>query len=121
MTGADTITLLNQDGEIVDKIKKRIQNEPNLSHINILIEIMESLEDSVGGASKKAKAIVIYEKVLVDLDMHVEEDKLVDQTIDIVVDLTKGKYNINKIKRVGLSCLPNLFHCLPSLFRSCKK
>lgn len=124
MSGGDTVTLIktNVDSEVVEKIKKRIQSEPDLSHINILIEIMESMEEisTEEGTNKKEKAIAIYDTVLKDLDMYVDDDKLVDKTIDIVVDLTKGKYNINKIKKVGLSCLPNLFQCVSGLLQKRK-
>lgn len=112
-----------EDSRIIDKIKKRIQDEPTLSHMNILIEIMEEIDEHKG-SDKKERAIAIYETVLKSLELYVEEDKLVDSTIDIVIDLTKGKYNINKIKKTGASCLPHLVKlrstCLPfvsSLFK----
>ncbi len=113
-----------QDSHIIDKIKKRIQEEPTLSHMNILVEIMEEIDENKG-SDKKERAVLIYETVLKSLELYVEEDKLVDSTIDIIVDLTKGKYNINNIKKTGASCLPHVVKlrtsCLPFFLSMFKK
>lgn len=99
------------DDELVHKIKTIIRNNPTITHINILISIMENMETlKVNGSTKKQLTISVYEKVLRDMDMYIEENDLVEQTIDIIVSLTRGKYNINQ-KASLLHCLYALKNC----------
>mgnify|MGYP000040915313 CR=1 FL=1 len=53
-----------------------------------------------------------------------DNEDLVNESIDIIIDLTKGKFDINRVAKCSANCVPKLISCFPrvaSIFKCCKK
>ncbi len=98
---------------------KLIKPENIMIYVKYAMEIAELT--SLKGAEQKQLVIDLIRKIVKDSSLSVEHESIcldfiesgtLSQTIDIIVDATKGRLGINKptalIKRVLLCCLPFL-------------
>jgi len=102
--------------EILNKVKYLL-NDTNLTLTNlhiILKIIMEIIEETpLKGKDQKKYAIAILREIIDEKVYGSEEAMLlllidngtIENLIDLIVDATKGKLNINAIKTTTLGCL----------------
>ncbi len=112
----------------LSKVKEKVSAisiRPNTLHLIIKYVMEEVEETSAKGEEQKEMALKIIRALVVDLTEGADEDVLIklldDETIsnmiDLIVDATKGKLNINAVANVGAGCFNN---CFPYLFSSNK-
>ena len=98
---------------------KLIKPENIMIYVKYAMELVELT--NLKGAEQKQMVIDIIRKIVKESNLSVENESIcldfiesgtLSQTIDIIVDATKGRIDINKptslIKRVLLCCLPFL-------------
>jgi hypothetical protein len=92
----------------------------------IIKHVMEEVEKTpVKGPEQKEIALKLIKALIIDLTENEDEkvllDLLNDGTIanfmDLIVDVSKGKININKISKVSIGCFKR---CYPYLCKSKK-
>lgn len=98
-----------------------IEVKPSTLHL-ILKYIMEEVEETpTKGSEQKEMALKLMRALIIDLT-HNEDEKVllalledgtISNLIDLIVDATKGKLNINAATKVGSGCINN---CIPYLF-----
>ena len=98
------------------------------STIHLIIKyVIEELDDTpLQGTEKKEVALHLIREIVVDLTDGEDEKKLlamlddgtISNLIDLIIDATKGKINVNAIASVGVGCVAT---CLPYCFPSLKK
>ena len=87
--------------------------------IKFVVLVMELVEDTdVKGKSQKDLVIYIVTQIINESQLTDEEKKLyftilnsnnTSNTIDLIVEASKGKLNLNKVKKTAFSCLLNCF------------
>jgi len=114
-------TTLNKVKEKVSAISIR----PSTLHL-IIKYVMEEVEKTpTKGAEQKEMALTLIRALVIDLTDGTDEEvllKLIDDNtvsnlIDLIVDATKGKININTVATVSSGCINS---CIPYLFSSRK-
>ncbi len=97
-----------QDAKLID-IPLSIKNLPNI--IKESIQIAE--KTGLAGDKKKKLAIKIVHDLITNSDLSVEEkdiflyivdNDMIEETIDVIIDATKHKLDINKSAKVGINC-----------------
>jgi len=98
------------------------------STIHLIIKyVIEELDGTeLKGAEKKEIGLKLIKELVKDLAEGEDEEILlkmindgtVGNLIDLIIDATKGKINVNAIAKVGVSCMTS---CLPYCFPSLKK
>ena len=98
------------------------------STIHLIIKyVIEELDNSeLKGAEKKEIALKLIREIIKDLTDGEDEKKLItmlddgtiSNLIDLIIDATKGKLNVNIIAETSISCIAK---CLPICFPSKKK
>tara|TARA_B100001758_G_C17981165_1_gene388201 strand:- start:138 stop:554 length:417 start_codon:yes stop_codon:yes gene_type:complete len=98
------------------------------STIHLIIKyVIEELDNSeLKGTEKKEMALKLIKEIIKDLTEGEDEKKLlsmledgtVSNLIDLIIDATKGKINVNVIAETSISCIAK---CLPICFPSLKK
>jgi hypothetical protein len=98
------------------------------STIHLIIKyVIEELDETpLQGTEKKEVALHLIREIVVDLTDGEDEKKLlamlddgtISNLIDLIIDATKGKINVNAIASVGVGCVST---CLPYCFPSLKK
>jgi hypothetical protein len=83
--------------------------------IKFVVLVMELVEDTdVKGKSQKDLVIYIVTQIINESQLADEEKKLyltilnsnnTSNTIDLIVEASKGKLNLNKVKKTAFSCL----------------
>tara|TARA_Y100000992_G_C21115365_1_gene419237 strand:+ start:22 stop:447 length:426 start_codon:yes stop_codon:yes gene_type:complete len=108
----------------LQKVKEKVSAisiTPSTLHL-IIKYVMEEVEETPAkGAEQKEMALKLIRALVVDLTKDADEEvllKLIDDNtvsnlIDLIVDATKGKLNINAVTKVGSGCVNN---CIPYLF-----
>ena len=95
------------------------------STLHLIIKyVMEEIEDThIKGAEQKEFALRLIKELVIDLTegedeqvlLHLLDDGTISNMIDLIVDATKGKLNINSLAKVGSGlfnrCIP---YCLKS-------
>ena len=111
------------------KVKEKVSAisiTPSTLHL-IIKYVMEEVEETpTKGAEQKEMALKLIRALVVDLTEGEDEEvllKLIDNNsvsnlIDLIVDATKGKLNINAVTKVTSGCI-NI--CIPYLFSGSKK
>lgn len=110
------------------KVKEKVSAisiRPSTLHLIIKYVIEEVEETPTKGAEQKEMALKIIRTLIVDLTEGADEEVLIklldDNTIsnliDLIIDATKGKLNINKIASVSSGCINS---CIPYLCPSRK-
>jgi hypothetical protein len=96
------------EGLIVDA-RKGMYPDPT----KVIVECIQYLERfrKLNGLERKDLALQLCGQILHRIT-GVDTTHTISSTIDIVVDLTKGKYDINKIEKCTTGCLGVLFKCL---------
>ena len=120
----------NEVKKILDSKNILVNSEKTLMEsVPLVIECVESLtNEELSGQEKKDLAIRVMLFLVDSCDIdddkknllrHLVEDGLLDITIDIIVDASKGTFEINRKTRIkGMKLLTKLFK---SLFESCKR
>ena len=98
------------------------------STIHLIIKyVIEELDNSeLKGTEKKEMALKLIKEIIKDLTEGEDEKKLltmledgtVSNLIDLIIDATKGKINVNMIAETSISCIAK---CVPICFPSLKK
>jgi len=119
----------NVDEELKNLLKQKalslLKEKLNVDKINesVLVKftaiVMELVEDtSVKGKDQKQLVIWVVNKIIDESDLTSDERKLyklivnsknTHDTIELIVDASKGKLKLNKVKKVGLNCLLSCF------------
>ena len=113
----------------LNKVKTKvsvISLRPSTLHLIIKYVIEEVEKTPAKGAEQKEMALTLIRALVIDLTEGADEEvllKLIDDNtisnlIDLIVDATKGKLNINAVASVSSGCINN---CIPYLFSSRKK
>ena len=98
---------------------------PAVLHL-IIKYVMESIEETpIKGAEQKEMALKLIRAIVVDFTNGEDEkvlrqlldDGTISNMIDLIVDATRGKLNINTITNVGVGCFNR---CIPYLFSTKK-
>tara|TARA_B100001093_G_scaffold475560_1_gene501214 strand:+ start:63 stop:509 length:447 start_codon:yes stop_codon:yes gene_type:complete len=112
----------------LNKVKEKVSAisiRPSTLHL-IIKYVMEEVEETPAkGAEQKEMALKLIRALVVDLTEGADEEvliKLIDDNtvsnlIDLIVDATKGKLNINAVATVSSGCINS---CIPYLFSSKK-
>tara|TARA_Y100000385_G_scaffold290553_2_gene364206 strand:- start:36 stop:518 length:483 start_codon:yes stop_codon:yes gene_type:complete len=108
----------------LNKVKEKVSLitiRPSTLHL-IIKYVMEEVEKTpTKGTEQKEMALKLIRALVVDLTENEDEkvllklldDGTISNMIDLIVDATKGKLNINTIAKVGAGCFNN---CFPYLF-----
>ena len=134
---SDNSSLINVNNKVVesnyqnllDKLKEKVLNiNIRASTIHLIIKyVMEEIEDTpYKGVEQKELALKLIRALIVDITENEDEkvllklldDGTIGNMIDLIVDATRGKLNINNVVQVGSGCLNS---CLPYLLSSKKK
>ena len=113
--------------EIITQIKEDFKDSVDKVETSDImfkvIKIMELIEKTkVKGADQKTLLIDILVEIYSDKNIPIGEEKRafvlsfiqndLPTTIDVIVDASKGKFDINKVEKVTTSCISLLFCCL---------
>ena len=131
--------VINKEEEIVKEtsifrnvteiLKKKLENvsiKPNTIHL-VIKYIMELVEDTpIKGVEQKEFALKVMRELFKDLTEGEDElvllklldDGSISNIIDLVVDATNGKLNVNTVIETSVGCINT---CLPYLTRKDKK
>lgn len=113
---------------VTEILKKKLENvsiKPNTIHL-VIKYIMELVEDTpIKGVEQKEFALKVMRELFKDLTEGEDElvllklldDGSISNIIDLVVDATNGKLNINTVIETSVSCIGT---CLPYLTRKSK-
>ena len=108
----------------LQKVKEKVSAisiTPSTLHL-IIKYVMEEVEETPAkGAEQKEMALKLIRALVIDLTEGADEEvllKLLDDNsisnlIDLIVDATKGKLNINAVTKVTSGCINK---CIPYLF-----
>jgi len=110
-------------------LKEKVSNiSIRASTLHLIIKyVMEQVEHTpLKGSEQKELALTLIKALIVDLTEGEDEVLLlqlldngaIGNMIDLIVDATKGKLDINTLAQVGSGCLNS---CLPYWFSSKKK
>lgn len=87
---------------------------PNILHL-LVKYVMEEVENQpIKGSEKKDLALKLIKNLIIDVPNKEDEETLlkllndgtISNIIDIIIDATKGKLNINKTIKIASSCFP---------------
>ena len=87
---------------------------PNTLHL-LIKYVMEEVENQpIKGSEQKDLALKLIKNLIIDVPDKEDEDTLlkllndgtISNIIDIIIDATKGKLNINKTIKIASSCFP---------------
>ena len=112
----------------LDVIKEKISVvDVRASTIHLIIKYaIEELDNSeLKGTEKKEVALKLIREIVKDLTEGEDEKKLlgmlddgtISNLIDLIIDATKGKINVNAITKVSVSCMSQ---CIPVFFSKLK-
>ena len=109
----------------LSKVKQKVSAisiRPSTLHL-IIKYVMEEVEETEAkGTEQKEIALKLIRALVVDLTEGADEevllklldDNTVSNLIDLIVDATKGKLNINAVTKVGSGCVNT---CVPYWFK----
>ena len=109
----------------LSKVKQKVSAisiRPSTLHL-IIKYVMEEVEETQAkGAEQKEIALKLIRALVIDLTEGADEevllklldDNTVSNLIDLIVDATKGKLNINAVTKVGSGCVNT---CVPYWFK----
>lgn len=124
-----TITNVNIFNASLGILKEKVSLiEIRGSTIHLIIKyVIEELDGTpLKGAEKKEMGLKLIKELVKDLAEGEDEEILlkmindgtIGNLIDLIIDATKGKINVNAIAKVSISCMTS---CLPYCFPSLKK
>ena len=109
----------------LSKVKQKVSAisiRPSTLHL-IIKYVMEEVEETEAkGTEQKEIALKLIRALVIDLTEGADEevllklldDNTVSNLIDVIVDATKGKLNINAVTKVGSGCVNT---CVPYWFK----
>ena len=109
----------------LSKVKQKVSAisiRPSTLHL-IIKYVMEEVEETEAkGTEQKEIALKLIRALVIDLTEGADEevllklldDNTVSNLIDLIVDATKGKLNINAVTKVGSGCVNT---CVPYWFK----
>lgn len=112
----------------LEKIKEKVSLitiRPSTLYL-IIKYVMEEVEKTpVKGPEQKEMALKLIKALIIDLTenkdeevlLHLLNDGTIGNLMDLIVDVSKGKININKISKVSIGCFKR---CYPYLCKSKK-
>ena len=112
--------------EIVKGKLSVVTIRPSTIHL-IIKYVIEELEDTpLEGTEKKEIGLQLMRELIIDLTEGTDEEQLlkllddgtISNLIDLIIDATKGKINVNMIAGTSISCIAK---CVPICFPSLKK
>lgn len=120
-----SVTVPEDEENYLESLLKTLKEK--LSHVKIRADtlhliikyVMELIEDTpIKGIEQKEMALKLIHSLIIDLTENDDEEVLlslynsgtIGNMIDLIVDATKGKLNINVALDVGVGCVSN---CLP--------
>ena len=109
----------------LSKVKQKVSAisiRPSTLHLIIKYVIEEVEETEAKGTEQKEIALKLIRALVIDLTEGADEevllklldDNTVSNLIDLIVDATKGKLNINAVTKVGSGCVNT---CVPYWFK----
>merc|ERR1712039_803121 len=109
--------------EIVKGKLSVVTIRPSTIHL-IIKYVIEELEDTpLEGTEKKEIGLQLMRELIIDLTEGTDEEQLlkllddgtISNLIDLIIDATKGKLNVNALANVGIGCSKTcLPYCLPN-------
>ena len=124
----ETINIKNIFEQTLNIVKNKVSViyiRPSTLHI-ILKYVMEEIEKTpIKGSEQKEMALELISALAVDLSENEDEkvllklleDGTISNMIDLIVDATRGRLEINTLTKVTSGCLNN---CIPYLFNKKK-
>ena len=118
-------TIYDTTLETIKEKVSAITIRPSTLHL-IIKYVMESIEETpIKGAEQKEMALKLIRALVVDFTdgedekvlVQLLDDGTISNMIDLIVDATRGKLNINTIATVGSGCFNS---CIPYLFSTKK-
>lgn len=112
----------------LEKIKEKVSLitiRPSTLYL-IIKHVMEEVEKTpIKGPEQKEMALKLIKALIIDLTenkdeevlLHLLNDGTIGNLMDLIVDVSKGKININKISKVSIGCFKR---CYPYLCKSKK-
>ena len=103
--------------ESLNSLKVKLSSitlRPNTIHL-LVKYVMEEVENQpIKGSEQKDLALELIKNLIIDLSDKEDEETLlkllndgtISNIIDIIIDATKGKLNINKTIKIASSCFP---------------
>ena len=113
----------------LSKVKQKVSAisiTPSTLHL-IIKYVMEVVEETpIKGSEQKEMALKLIRALVIDFTEGADEEvllKLIDDNtlsnlIDLIVDATKGKLNINTLTQVGSGCVNS---CIPYFFSKSRR
>ena len=93
--------------DFIDKYNKSVSSK--LSTQRILVDIIEFVEHLSDVKNKQELAIMIFNRIIYKLNIPAEDEDIIKDNINIIIQLTKGEFNINKAVK---TYVPNILRCL---------
>ena len=124
----ETINIKNIFEQTLSIVKNKVSViyiRPSTLHI-ILKYVMEEIEKTpIKGSEQKEMALELISALVVDLTKNEDEkvllklleDGTISNMIDLIIDATRGRLEINTLTKVTSGCLNN---CIPYLFNKKK-
>lgn len=107
--------ILKEKAMVLLKEKFQVETLNSELIIKFVVLVMELVEDTdVKGKSQKELVLNVVTEVINESQLADEEKKLytsilhsenTNNTIDLIVDASKGTLNLNKVKKTAFSCL----------------
>lgn len=95
-------------GEFIKEVVDEYKVYKKVNTTKILVKVVEFVDKFKHVSDRSAHALSIYNQILHQLELDVDDDDLIEETIEIMVSLTKGEYDINKISKCAASCFPKI-------------
>mgnify|MGYP005652472549 FL=1 len=107
--------ILKEKATTLLKEKLQVEKLNETVIIQFVILVMELVEDTeIKGKSQKELVLYVVNEIINESPLNDEEKKLystilhsenTSNTIDLIVDASKGNLNLNKVKKTAFSCL----------------
>ena len=107
--------ILKEKAMALLKEKFQVENLNETLIIKIVVLVMELVEDTeIKGKSQKELVLYVVNEIINESTLKDEEKKLytsilhsenTNNTIDLIVDASKGILNLNKVKKTAFGCL----------------
>ena len=107
--------ILKEKAMALLKEKFQVENLNSDLIVKFVVLVMELVEDTdIKGKSQKELVLNVVTEVINESQLTDEEKKLytsilrsenTNNTIDLIIDASKGKLNLNKVKKTAFGCL----------------
>jgi hypothetical protein len=106
----ELLSRANFQGFIKKIVSMTHNTDPNKINTElVLIKTMEFVEHLKKIVDKKKAVIYIYDLILKQMNVFIPDTKLVGESIEIIIALSKGHFDINRVSKCTANFIPRFF------------